>query len=105
MDYLAEVRIKVKSNRSYERLYDETLAEFYVYNYLHGRYFLATKGETVAALEVLAGSPAPKETVFDPERFAAHRLKLIRGLLDRFGEERCRSSQSESISSGESSEL
>jgi hypothetical protein len=30
--YLTEVRTKVKGNRAYERVYDETLAQFYVFN-------------------------------------------------------------------------
>jgi len=41
--YLGEVRRKVKRNRSYERVFDEHLARFYVFNYIHGRTFLSTR--------------------------------------------------------------
>jgi hypothetical protein len=41
--YLAEVREKVKRSRSYEHVFDEHMARFYVYNYLHGRAFLETR--------------------------------------------------------------
>jgi hypothetical protein len=41
--YLAEVRGKLKRSRSYEHVFDEHMARFYVYNYLHGRTFLESK--------------------------------------------------------------
>jgi hypothetical protein len=103
--YVEEVRVNAKSNRSYERLHDEALAEFYVYNYLHGRSFLATKGETVAALEVLAATPAPTERVFDSQHFIGHRIRLIRVLLDRFGKRESGPPREEASLPGKSNEL
>jgi hypothetical protein len=33
----------LKRSRSYEHVFDEHMARFYVYNYLHGRTFLESK--------------------------------------------------------------
>jgi hypothetical protein len=41
--YLAEVRRKVKGNRSYEHVFDQQVARFYVFNHLHGRTFLESR--------------------------------------------------------------
>jgi hypothetical protein len=83
--YLNEVRRKVKSNSNYEIIFDEHLAEFYVYNYLHGRTFLETKEMFVAELNKLIEIEfeAPSES-FNKERFLQFRKRFLAGLLDSY---------------------
>ncbi len=83
--YLREVEAKVKSNRSYERVYDETLAEFYVYNFLRGRTWLASRSQLLSALSARA-LETPSEKVFDRERFETRFQGLIRSLVQRFND-------------------
>jgi hypothetical protein len=52
--YLHEVRAKVKSNAAYQVIHDQTLAEFYVYNHLHGRTCLQTRETFVRYLESMS---------------------------------------------------
>jgi hypothetical protein len=68
--YLAEVRGKLKGSRSYEHVFDEHMARFYVYNYLHGRTFLETREALLHELEGMTrGEVRVDPEVFDRERF------------------------------------
>jgi hypothetical protein len=68
--YLAEVRGKLKHSRSYEHVFDEHMARFYVFNYLHGRTFLETREALLQELEVMKrGELRVDPEVFDRERF------------------------------------
>jgi hypothetical protein len=83
--YLEELRLKVRRNRSYEAIYDQTCAEFYVYNYLHGRTFLESRELLLAELKNFLKYDIKKPSeVFDFERFLFRRKSLIESLSERF---------------------
>src|ERR1700726_559789 len=83
-DYLDEVRGKIKRNRSYEGIHDMTLAEFYVYNTLHGKLFLEDRNALLGALTDLLATDPPRDQVFDQERYSHHFAAILRGLISRF---------------------
>jgi len=86
--YLDEVKVKVKSNPSYRVLHDQTLAEFYVYNHLHGRTCLQTRETFVRYLEELSAHPPTSAEAFDEARFVRHYSNTIRGLIEHHASER-----------------
>jgi hypothetical protein len=68
--YLAEVCGKLKRSRSYEQVFDEHMARFYVYNHLHERTFLETWEARLRELEgMMRGEVRVDPEVFDRERF------------------------------------
>ena len=83
--YLEEVKNKTKINKSYESVYDDHLAKFYVYNYLHGKTFLVSRQALVDELTNLASLTlkAPHDA-YDPIRFESCRQNYIRALIERF---------------------
>jgi hypothetical protein len=84
--YLGEVEAKVKTNHSRELIHDMTLAEFYVFNHLHGRSFLSSRATFLRYLEDLSVSPAPvSNQAFDQGRFATFYTSVIRGLIGEHG--------------------
>lgn len=86
--YLAEVRGKLKRNRSYEHVFDEHMARFYVYNYLHGRTFIQTREELLRELEAMKRGPLPTDReVFDRERFEGHYRAYVDGEIRKISEE------------------
>ena len=83
--YLDEVRIKLHLTRSYELIFDEALAEFHVFNSLHGKPFLATRDQLLAELRDLVEKEIPKVLgILDFERFKMVRQNLIENLIHRF---------------------
>ena len=80
--YLNEVREKLKTNDNYKIIFDENLAKYYVYNYLHGRTFLQSREEFVNELNNLLERQfdAPPEA-FDKERFLNSRRMFLNGIL------------------------
>jgi hypothetical protein len=86
--YLNEVRHKLHQTKSYEFIFDETLAKFYVFNYLHGRTFLETRESLLAELRTFHDLEAPKPPeVFDFQRFMTFRKNIIEGLIRRLEDE------------------
>jgi hypothetical protein len=81
--YLDEVKAKVRANPSYQVIHDMTLAEFYVYNHLHGRTFLRTRETFVRYLEDLSAHPPISREAFDEARFAWFYSNTIRGVIER----------------------
>jgi len=83
--YLEEVKFKVKSNKSYEHIYDEHLAKFYVYNYLHGRTFLVSCENLLKELKSMAINPlrAPNDA-YDAQRFENYYHRYINNLIEEF---------------------
>lgn len=80
-----EVRKKVKLNPSYERVYDELLAKFYVYNYLHGRLFLSSREQLVEELQrMLSYEVIPSPECYDLDRFERYRQACINGEISKF---------------------
>lgn len=86
--YLQEVRVKVKSNSSYQHVHDEHLARFYVFNYLHGRTFLASRDALLKELQSMAAHaiPAPREA-YEGERFGRYRQQYVNLLISQFSSE------------------
>ena len=83
--YLREVKPKLRFMRSYEFIYDETLAELQIFNYLHGSTFLASRHHLLAGLRSLLEAEVPKEPeVLDFERFKIVRRNIIETLISRF---------------------
>jgi hypothetical protein len=82
---LDEIKTKLQVTRSYELIFDEALAEFYVSNSLHGSTFLASRHDLLARLRSLLESEVPKEPeVLDFERFKIVRRNIIENLIGRF---------------------
>ena len=83
--YLDEVRRKLRQTKSYELIFDETLATLYVFNYLHGRTFLESRESLLAELRAFRDFDVPKpQGVFDFHRFLTSRRNTIQGLIRRF---------------------
>jgi hypothetical protein len=83
--YLREVKPKLHLMRSYEFIFDQTLAEHQVFNYLHGSTFLASRHDLLAGLRSLLEVEVPKEPeVLDFERFKIVRRNIIENLIRRF---------------------
>ena len=83
--YLREVRPKIRLIRSYEFIFDQTLAELEVYNNLHGSRFLASRHDLLAGLRSLLEVEVPKgPEVLDFERFKIVRRGIIENLIRRF---------------------
>jgi hypothetical protein len=80
--YLGEVRGKLKQSRAYEHVFDEHMARFYVFNYLHGRTFLETPGQLVAELGSMNRGEIPHDReVFDKARFERHYRAYIEQVM------------------------
>ena len=79
--YLKELKGKIAIRPAYQGSYDQTLASYYVHNYLCGRSWLSTRAEFLQALVNLETLAVPKDDYFDRERFATSRLNLIRTLF------------------------
>jgi hypothetical protein len=83
--YLREVRLKLKWNKSYEPIFDEHLAKFYVYNYFHGRTFLVSRHALVEELRNLKNTPFPGTSeALDAKRFEHYRKIYIEELITEY---------------------
>ena len=86
--YLAEVRGKLKRDRSYEHVFDEHMARFYVYNYLHGRTFLQTREGLLRELLAMKRGTLPADPeVFDRKRFEGHYRTYVEGEIRKISKE------------------
>ena len=82
---IKECRAKVPKSETYKRLHDEALAEFHVFNRLHGRTFLETPAKLLAelhAMKAMAGQIRDSQ-IFDTPIFERARLMEIDLLLRR----------------------
>lgn len=79
--YLKELKGRLVIRPTYQGIYDQTLASYYVHNHFRGRSWLSTRDEFLRALGNLEISAVPTDTYFDRERFATFRLNLIRALF------------------------
>ena len=83
--YLREVKVKLYATSSYQFIFDQTLAELQVFNYLHGSTFLGSRHDLLAGLRSLLELEVPKEPeVLDFERFKIVRRGIIENLIRRF---------------------
>ena len=76
-----------RSGRSpgHKRAHDEALAEFYVYNRLHGRTFLSSAGALVKELRAMKGLDFKAgSSAFEPDDFERFRIQTIDELLREF---------------------
>ena len=84
--YLSQVGRKVRISPSYRFIFDEHLARFYVFNYLHGRHFLSSREALLKELKRLSAAPFPAPAeAYDPERFEHFRKQYLAQLISRFG--------------------
>ena len=81
--YMEEVRQKMGDSLTYQMIFDEHLAKFYVYNNLHGKLFLETKELLIEEVTNLlkTDSPIPRDA-YDAQRFLHYRQIYLRGILD-----------------------
>jgi hypothetical protein len=85
--YLAEARGKWKRSRSYEHVFDEHMARFYVYNYLHGRTFLETREALLNELDGMnRGEVRVDPEVFDRERFERYYRIYVEQVIKQISE-------------------
>jgi hypothetical protein len=83
--HLDQIKAKLHVTRSFELIFDETLAEFYVFDYLQGKPFLATRDQFLAGLRGLLKMEVPKVSgMLDFERFKVVRQNIIESLIRRF---------------------
>jgi hypothetical protein len=90
--YLTEVRTKVKRNRGYERVYDETLARFYVFNRIAVSASLTTRQYLLSELKSMTKNPpaleenAPYSGAYNAQRFAEFYRKCASELFEEFSD-------------------
>ena len=85
--YLQEIGPKVQNRPAYEIVYDMHLAEFWVYNYLHGKTFLQSRDTLVAELRrMLAAGPPEDARAFDRNAFARYWRNEVTAALANFSE-------------------
>ena len=82
--YLTEITPKARSNSTYRHLYDEYLAKFFVFNYLHGRTFLASREQLVAELGRMLDFTYPKCRAYDAAEFERFRRVYIQQLVTEY---------------------
>ena len=75
---IKECRAKVPKSETYKRLHDEALAEFCVFNRLHGRTFLETPAKLLAELHTMKAIDQMRDPqIFDKPIFERARLMEI----------------------------
>src|SRR5947207_2346967 len=80
--YMLECKSKLHRTDRYKELHDEHLAKFYVFNYIHGRTFLATREQFLAELgSFLHAQPTAPSEAFDGQCFLTWRQRYIQGLI------------------------
>ncbi len=83
--HLNEIARKVEANRSYERIYDQHLARYYVYNYLQGRSFLVARETLLDELRALTKVRfTTPHDAYDEQRFEEFRQHYIAELIRNF---------------------
>lgn len=82
--YLQQCRQRLADNASYERLADETLARYQVYDYFVDRTFLDSRDALVAELMRIRGRNYTPSEAFEEERYQRTWRAEIDGLIARF---------------------
>ena len=82
--YCEEVKGKLSRTSSYEGVYDEHMAKYYVYNYLHGKTFLHSKEALVKELSTMLSHTQKPMKCFDPSVFEKNRIYYIKYEIARF---------------------
>jgi hypothetical protein len=84
--YLAEISPKAKGNSAYRNLFDDHLAKFFVFNYLHGRTFLTSREQLVTELHRMLDFSYPGSGAFDAAEFERFRRVYIEQLMSEYTE-------------------
>lgn len=84
--YLAEITPKAKDSSAYRYLYDEHLAKFFVFNYLHGRTFLSSRKELVTELHRMLDFSYQGSGAYDTAKFERFRRMYIQQLIAEYSE-------------------
>jgi hypothetical protein len=80
-----EVRLKALGSIGYQYDHDEHLAEFAVYNHLHGRTFLESREELLAKLrEMRRNSPPALSSIYNGEHFEGAYYRRIETLINAY---------------------
>lgn len=82
--YCNEVKYKIKSNPSYESIYDEHIAKFHVYNYLHGKRFLSSRDQLLEELHGMLSCEVTPYEYYDLDRFEKYRQDYINSEICKF---------------------
>ena len=83
-DYI-QSRSRISRSDYYKRQHDEELAEFWVYNYIHGKIFLGSQEAFVRELNRLSIDTPTVSAAFDEDVFKRHYNLTVQRLLDEFG--------------------
>ena len=75
--YCKEVKAKIKATSSYEMIFDEHMAKFYVYNYLYGKTFLSSREKLLTELHSMLSYKMSPTECFDLSRFETFRKTYI----------------------------
>ena len=80
--YMLECKMKAATSEAHKALHDEHLAKFYVFNYLHGRTFLATRDAFLSELRsFLHAQPTAPHEAFNGDHFLAWRQRFITNII------------------------
>jgi hypothetical protein len=82
--YFREIRPKMVKQPTYQHVYDEKVAEFCVFNRLHGRTFLDTRDALLAELRSMRAHPPRDATVNEQSRFERFYGQAIDRLISEF---------------------
>ncbi|MEO9805255.1 MAG: hypothetical protein ABJF04_18500 [Reichenbachiella sp.] len=80
--YCKEVKSKIDRTPTYKQVFDEHLAKFYVFNYLHDRTFLETKELFIKELKNMLSFEVNNSGCFDFETFERYRKLYINQLIN-----------------------
>lgn len=83
--YLAEIPAKISRSKFYETLFDQTLAEFHVYDNLSFGSSLDTRNSALESLAKFIGNDVPPpDKTYDLQRFFDHRANFAKNLIQSF---------------------
>jgi len=82
--YFQQVRPKMATQPAYQRVYDEKVAEFGVFNRLHGRTCLDTRDALLAELRSMRSDPPHNASVNDHACFERCYIRAVDNLLCEF---------------------
>jgi hypothetical protein len=87
-DRKTECRQRITNSPGHKRAHDEALAEYYVYNRLHGRIFLEAPATLVEELYDTKNLDFKNDSdIYDPENFERRRIALTDRLITEFTKE------------------
>lgn len=82
--YMKEVKSKISRTDNYKPIFDEHLAKFYVYNYLHGRTFLESRELLLNELKHMLSYEIKPPDCYDLVNFERYRKFYINQLIAEY---------------------